>query len=160
MTSISVSSLRIVHGLPELLALKGQHVGTSGWMAITPQMVQAFADSTGDRQWIHLDAERAAKESPFGGTIAHGFLTLSLLPALSASTLSVQGTRMSINYGLNRVRFTAPVRVGKRVRLHLESADMEPERDGSVKMTWRSTIEIENEAKPACVAETLAKYYF
>jgi len=82
------------------------------------------------------------------------------LPALSASTLSVQGTRMSINYGLNRVRFTAPVRVGKRVRLHLESADMETERDGSVKMTWRSTIEIENEAKPACVAETLAKYYF
>ncbi|CAM04622.1 acyl dehydratase [Saccharopolyspora erythraea NRRL 2338] len=150
--------MRVFANRDEVVAAKGEKLGTSDWLTITQEQVNQFADATLDHQWIHLDAERAA-QGPFGGTIAHGFLTLSLLPALNAQTYRFEGVKMGINYGLNKVRFPHPVPVGARVRSHTELADV-AENDQGLQLTVNVTIEIEGVDKPACVAESLSRLVF
>jgi acyl dehydratase len=137
----------------------GQEVGVSDWLEVTQERINQFADATGDHQWIHVDAARAARESPYGGTIAHGFLTLSLLSALMKSAVEIRGgVKMGINYGLNRVRFISAVRAGSlvRARATLSALDEFP---GGLQATWLVTVEAEGGEKPACVAEWLVRYY-
>ena len=143
--------------LAELQPLVGQEIALSDWITVTQERIQQFADATGDHQWIHLDVERA-KAGPFGTTIAHGFLTLSLLPEMSASAFSVQNTRMGVNYGLNRVRFPAPVPSGSRLRGRFKLLAYEP-LDGGAQLTVEVTMERDGSAKPVCVAESLARRY-
>lgn len=150
--------MRTFRHLSELAALVGQEVATSDWITVTQQQVDLFAEATGDHQWIHVDVERA-KAGPFGAPIAHGFLTLSLLPKFFESALEVLDTRMGVNYGLNRVRFTAPVPVGSRLRAHLKLLACEPIADNGFQMTWGVTVEREGSDKPACVAESLTRRY-
>ena len=147
-----------VSGLEELKQQAGKEWGVGEWMEITQERVNQFADATDDHQWIHVDVERA-KQGPFGGPIAHGFLTLSLVLLLARGTSPrVDGIRMAVNYGLNRVRFPAPVHVGKRVRAHVKNLSIE-DVPGGVQVTNQVTVEIEGEEKPACVAETIGRYY-
>lgn len=157
------STERIVRSVEELRQLIGQEIGLSEWAEITQDRVNMFADATGDHQYIHIDPERA-RETFFGGTVAHGYLTLSLIPYLSgqrASGVSIQlGGKMGVNYGLNKVRFPAPVRVGKRIRMRTTLLNVEEIGSAAVQTTSRQTIEIEGEDKPACVAETLGRTYF
>ncbi|MGC9667291.1 MaoC family dehydratase [Planosporangium sp. 12N6] len=145
---------------PSLAALAdavGQHLGYSDWLEIDQKRVDLFADATGDHQWIHVDPERAAT-GPFKRTIAHGYLTLSLIPMLNTQVYRVDGVRMGINYGLNKVRFPAPLPVGSRVRAGVELVEVTPV-EGGVQVVGRVTIEAEDGAKPCCVAETVARYY-
>jgi acyl dehydratase len=143
-----------------LKALEGTEVGVTDWMEITQERVDQFADATDDHQWIHVDPERAAN-GPFGGTIAHGFLTLSLVVPLGAQVeLPIEGVKMALNYGLDRVRFTNPVRVGSRIRLRREVLEVTQAKDGGVQVKNGMTIEVEGEERPAAVAETLARVYF
>ena len=137
----------------------GQEVGISPWVEITQERIDTFAKAIGDFQWIHVDAERA-KDSPFGRTIAHGFLTLSLVSNLSEQTFSFSDRRMGINYGLNRVRFTSPVPVGSRVRARFTLAKFEKIEGDGVQVTWSTVVEIEGAAKPALVAEWLGRHYY
>jgi len=146
-----------VASLDELAGLVGARLGTSAWRTLDQATIDAFAEATGDRQWIHVDPERAAA-GPFGTTIAHGFLTLSLCAAILHETLAVGGTSMQVNYGLNRVRFPAPVPAGARVRGVVELAAVE-DVAGGVQAVLRTTIEVDGQAKPACVAELLARLY-
>jgi acyl dehydratase len=132
----------------------GQLVGTSEWVLVDQPMINAFAAATGDHQWIHLDVDRARREMPGGKTIAHGYLTLSLLPRLGDSVYRIRNVSRAINYGTNKVRFTAPVPAGSRVRLHQVLKDVEDVR-GGVRMTFECTVELENSEKPALVAEAL-----
>jgi acyl dehydratase len=153
---------RTVTTVEELKELIGQEIGVGDWVEITQERVDQFADATGDHQYIHVDPERAA-QTFFGGTIAHGYLTLSLLPELGKTRTGIKidlGGRMSVNYGLNRVRFPAPVRVGKRIRVRSKLLDVQEIEDKAVQTTYQQTIEIEGEEKPACVAETLGRVYF
>lgn len=150
--------MRTFHKLSELAALVGQEVAVSDWLAVTQQQVDLFADATGDHQWIHVDVERA-RQGPFGAPIAHGFLTLSLLPKFFESALEVRETRMGVNYGLNRVRFTAPVPVGSRLRARLKLLACEPLADNGYQMTWGVTVEREGSDKPVCIAESLTRRY-
>jgi acyl dehydratase len=143
--------------LADLQARVGEEVGVSEWITVDQNRIQLFADATGDHQWIHLDAERAAK-GPFGTTIAHGFLTLSLLPEMSASAFQVLDTRMGVNYGLDRVRFPAPVPSGSRLRGRFKLLKFEP-LEGGAQLTVEVTMEREGSAKPVCVAESLARRY-
>jgi acyl dehydratase len=136
----------------------GRELGVSEWHQVTQERIDEFADATGDRQWIHVDRARAAIESPFKTTIAHGFLTLSLASSLIRSALQFDGARMAINYGLNRVRFMAPVPSGSRVRGRFALASVE-ETGGAVQAIWQVTIEREGIEKPCCVAEWLVRYY-
>ncbi len=136
----------------------GREVGVSEWHDVTQEMIDRFADATGDRQWIHVDAARAAAESPFKATIAHGFLTLSLISSLLRSALTPTGLRMAINYGLNRVRFVSPVPSGSRVRGRFMLAAVE-ETGGAIQAVWSVTVEREGGEKPACVAEWVVRYY-
>ncbi|AXB42022.1 MaoC family dehydratase [Amycolatopsis albispora] len=136
-------------------AAVGEHLGYSDWTTITQEQVQQFADATGDHQWIHLDTERAAA-GPFGGTIAHGYLTLSLIPQFGQGIYRVENLSMGINYGLNKVRFPQPVRVGSKVRAGAELVEV-TDVPGGKQAVVRWTIEIDGEAKPACVAETVAR---
>jgi acyl dehydratase len=133
----------------------GQPLGSSEWVLIDQGMIDRFAEATGDHQWIHVDVERAKREMPGGKTIAHGYLTLSLLPRLSATVYRIRRTSRGINYGSNKVRFTAPVPAGSRVRLHQTLKAVE-DIAGGVRMTFESTIELEGSGKPALVAEALA----
>ena len=142
-----------------LEARVGQEVGVSPWVEITQERIDTFARAIEDFQWIHVDAARA-KNSPFGGTIAHGFLTLSLLSHLSEQTFSFSDRKMGINYGLNRVRFTSPVPVGSRVRAHFTLQKFEPIENNGVQVTWTTTVEIEGQQKPALVAEWLGRHYY
>jgi acyl dehydratase len=145
---------------PSLAALAdavGQHLGYSDWHEVDQKRVDLFADATGDHQWIHVDPERAAK-GPFKRTIAHGFLTLSLVPMLNAEVYRVDGVRMAVNYGLNKVRFPAPLPVGSRVRGGVELVEATPV-DGGVQVVARVTVEVEGAPKPCCVAETVARFY-
>jgi len=152
-------ALRTIEGVDELRALLGQEVGVSDWIEVTQEMINGFADVTRDRQWIHLDVERAKRESPFGVTIAHGFLTLSLLSALHGQSVQVAADqRMAINYGMNRVRFPSPVRSGARIRSHSAVQKVE-DFDGGVQVTWLITVEIEGSEKPALVAEWIGRLY-
>ncbi|WP_436497710.1 MaoC family dehydratase [Actinokineospora sp. HUAS TT18] len=145
--------MRIFDGIDSLTAAIGEHLGYSDWFEITQERVQLFADATGDHQWIHLDTERAAA-GPFGGTVAHGYLTLSLLPMLGRGVYEFRGFAMGVNYGLNKVRFPSAVRVGARVRLGAEIVSVAPVALG-VHAVIAYTIEIEGEAKPGCVAEAV-----
>ena len=141
-----------------LEARVGQEVGVSPWVEITQERIDTFARAIDDFQWIHVDAARA-KASPFGGTIAHGFLTLSLLSHLAEATFSFSDRRMGINYGLNRVRFTSPVPVGSRVRARFTLLRFE-KIDNGVQVTWNATVEIDGAKKPALVAEWLGRHYY
>jgi acyl dehydratase len=150
---------RVIKGLDELRTLVGQQLGTSDWYDITQQRVNDFADGTGDHQWIHCDPERAKRESPYGTTIAHGFFTLSLTNTLMQQILSVEGLKMIINYGLNRVRFPSAVKVGARVRMTSELMELIETRT-SVQAVFKQTFEIEGEPRPACVAEGIVRLFF
>ena len=144
--------------LARLRELAGHDVGTSDWMIVDQDRIDAFADATGDHQWIHVDTARAAAETPTGTTIAHGFLTLSLISALLRSTVVVRGLRMTINYGCNRVRFVSPVPAGARIRARIALGTL-VDVDGAAQATWHITIEREGGAKPCLVAEWLVRYY-
>ena len=148
--------MRVFQNVDELAAAKGEPLGTGEWREVTQEQVQLFADATGDHQWIHVDVERATKE--IGGPIAHGYLTLSLIPFLSAGMLPVKGVTRGINYGSDKVRFVNMVRIGKRVRLRQKLIGVE-QKAGGVQLKNECTIEIEGEAKPACVAETMSVIY-
>jgi acyl dehydratase len=150
--------MRTFETLAELPALVGQEVAVSDWITITQEQVNLFAQATGDHQWIHVDVERA-KAGPFGAPIAHGFLTLSLLPRFFESAIEVRQTRMGVNYGLNRVRFTAPVPVGSRLRARIQLQECQPIADNGMQMTWLVTVEREGSAKPVCVAESLTRRF-
>jgi acyl dehydratase len=143
----------------ELASRVGQEVGVSPWVEITQERIDTFAKAIDDFQWIHVDRERA-KQSPFGGTIAHGFLTLSLLSHLSEATFSFSDRRMGVNYGLNRVRFTSPVPVGSRLRARFTLQKFEPIEENGVQVTWTTVIEREGAAKPALVAEWIGRHYY
>jgi acyl dehydratase len=147
---------RTVHGLDELMALAGADLDRSGWLEITQERVDLFADATGDHQWIHVDTGRAAG-GPFGGTIAHGYLTLALIIPLFGELLSINGIRMGINYGLNKVRFPQPVKVGSKVRAGAELIEI-TDIPGGKQAVSRWTVEIDGEAKPACVAEWVTRF--
>jgi acyl dehydratase len=149
--------MRTLNGIEEVSALVGEELGASEWHAVDQERVNAFADVTGDDQWIHVDPERAAA-GPFGTTIGHGYLTLSLLPALMSEIWRVEGVRMGINYGLNRVRFPAPVPVGSRVRVVARLKEATPI-EGGVQGVVEATVEVDGGAKPACVAETVFRLY-
>src|SRR3954451_14293435 len=147
---------RTINGIDELKALVGEELGTSDWLEITPERGNTFADATGDHQWIHVDPEKA-KDGPFGGTIAHGYLTMSLGPVLLPQVVTVTGFSMALNYGLNKLRFPSPVPVGSKLRLSAKLADVE-DVAGGVQVTVRLTFEVEGQDKPACVAEALYRY--
>ena len=142
----------------ELKGLVGQELGTSSWVTIEQERIDKFAEATGDHQWIHVEPERA-KDGPFGSTIAHGFLTLSLIPALSWEVYSIEGARLSLNYGLNKLRFITPVKVGSRVRAHLTLASVDDVPGDALQVAMAVTIELEGAEKPAAVAETLTRIY-
>ena len=144
--------------LADLPSLKGQELGTSDWYEVTQDAVNLFADATGDHQWIHVDVERAKKESPFGGPIAHGYLTLSLLVPLVSQTYTVTDAKMGVNYGLNKVRFPAPVPVGSKVRARVTLKDVE-EVAGGLQLTLAAVIEREGGDKPVCIAEPVYRFY-
>ena len=150
--------MRDIASLAELKSLIGQEVAVSDWAEISQERVNQFAEATGDRQWIHLDVERARKESPFGGTIAHGFLTLSMLPILMESVITMSDVKMAVNYGLNKVRFPAPVLVGSRIRGRMKLLEVE-DIEGGAQMTWLVTMEREGGDKPVCVAESVSRRY-
>ena len=141
----------------EMQAKVGEELGVGEWVEVTQDRINTFADATGDHQWIHVDAERA-KQGPFGGTIAHGYLTLSLIPSLGGGGLGLDGVKMGINYGLDRVRFITPVAAGARVRARRKLLEVR-EGEGFVQMKVEVTVEIEGKDKPACVAETLSRAY-
>lgn len=143
--------------LADLSALVGQEVAVSDWVTITQEQINLFAQATGDHQWIHVDPERA-RSGPFGAPIAHGFLTLSMLPTFFESSMRIVQVRMSVNYGLNKVRFMAPVPVDSRLRARMTLLASEPMDQGGVQMMWSVTVEREGAAKPVCVAESLARY--
>ncbi|MFJ3673520.1 MaoC family dehydratase [Streptomyces sp. NPDC090106] len=153
-----MTALRTVTNLDEIVALAGTDLGRTGWQAITQERVNTFADATGDHQWIHTDPERAAA-GPFGGTISHGYLTLSLIIPLFNELLAIEGTSMSINYGLDKVRFPSPVHVGSRIRLHGAVESVEEVRGNGVEMRIAFTVEVEGTDKPACVAQAVYRHY-
>ena len=144
--------------LSELATCVGQEVAVSDWLTITQAQVNQFAEATGDHQWIHVDPERA-KAGPFGAPIAHGFLTLSLLPKFFESSFEIVQSRMGVNYGLNKVRFTAPVPVGSRLRARMTLLASEAIDNGGVQMVWQVLVEREGSDKPVCVAESLVRRY-
>ena len=150
--------MREIASLAELKALVGEEIAISDWVEITQERINLFADATGDHQWIHIDPERARKESPYGTTIAHGFLTLSLLPMLLQNAMTMLDVRMGVNYGTNKVRFPAPVPVGSklRARVFLLSVD---DIEGGAQVVWQVTMEREGSSKPVCVAESITRRY-
>jgi acyl dehydratase len=145
--------MRVFNGIDELEKVVGEHLGHSDWHTVTQEKVDQFADATGDHQWIHVDTEKA-KAGPFGGTIAHGYMTLSLIPMLNAQIYRIDGLSMGINYGANKVRFPAPVPVGSRVRAGAELVELNSTPQGA-QAVIRTTIEVEDGEKPACVADTV-----
>ncbi len=150
--------MKTLQTLAELPPLVGTEVAVSDWITITQEQVNQFAEATGDHQWIHVDVERA-KTGPFGAPIAHGFLTLSLLPKFFASALEIVQTGMGVNYGLNKVRFTSPVPVGSRLRGRMTLLACTPVQNNGVQLTWEVKVEREGSDKPVCVAESLVLRY-
>ncbi len=148
-----------IRDIAHLRELIGKEIVLGEWMEITQQRIDLFAEATGDKQWIHTDPQRAANESPFGATVAHGFLTLSLFAQIVDSSLLIPGVTMGVNYGLNRVRFIAPVTAGSRIRGRLTLGGVE-EISGGVQLTWNGVMEIEGADKPACVAELISRSYY
>jgi acyl dehydratase len=150
--------VRVIENLQTLASLKSQEVAVSEWLTVDQERIDEFAQATGDRQWIHVDVERARRESPFGGTVAHGFLTLSLLPYLSERALRIEGLRLTVNCGLNRVRIPAPLPAGSRIRARFTLLAADPI-EGGLEAQWRASFEREGGQKPVCVAESVARYY-
>jgi len=150
--------MKVFNGVDELRQAKGEHVGVSDWFTVDQHRIDLFADATEDHQWIHVDPERA-KDGPFGTTIGHGFLSLSLIVPMVASTFRIDGVRMGINYGLNKVRFTSVVKSGSRIRSSVEVLDVSDAKDGSVQVTMNVTVEIEGSDRPALVAEWVLRQY-
>jgi acyl dehydratase len=150
--------MKTLQSLSELPALVGHEVAVSDWLTVTQEQVNLFAQATGDHQWIHVDVERA-KAGPFGAPIAHGFLTLSLIPKFFESSIEIRNARMGVNYGLNKVRFTAPVPVGSRLRARMKLLSCEAIENQGVQMAWLVTVEREGSDKPVCIAESLTRRY-
>jgi acyl dehydratase len=148
----------VIKTLDELQGFAGREIAVTDWLEITQERINQFADATDDHQWIHTDAERAQRESPYGTTIAHGFLTLSLVPQFLKEAVQLQDLRMAINYGLNRVRFPSAVLAGSRIRAHIVLQSMRDVSD-STEAVFSITVENEGSDKPCCVAEWLARYY-
>lgn len=149
--------MQVIGSISQAQSLVGQELGVGDWVVIDQKRINEFADVTGDHQWIHVDVERAVAESPYGAPIAHGFLTLSLLPALSKDNFRLEGAKLAINYGLNRVRFLAPVPVGSRIRVRSQLADVAAVGDSTVNLTVLHTVEIDGVPKPAAVAEMIVR---
>lgn len=152
--------MRVFRGADEIVRAVGETLGTSDWVQITQERVNTFAEATGDHQWIHVDVDRAQAESPYGGPIAHGYLSLSLLPALGWQIFKIEGATMGVNYGSNRVRFPSPVPVGSRLRLSAVLLEASPVAGGAMQMVVEQTMEIEGQTKPALVAETVSRVVF
>jgi acyl dehydratase len=150
--------MKVFQTLQEVADQVGQELAVSDWVTITQERIQQFADATGDQQWIHVDPQRAS-QGPFGTTIAHGFLTLSLMPAFFDSAMKINQTRMAINYGVNKVRFTSPVPVGSKLRARISLKSAEPIEPQGFQMTYAVLVEREGSDKPVCVAETIARRY-
>lgn len=150
--------MREIHSLAELKSLIGQEVALSDWVTVEQERINTFALATGDDQWIHIDVARAKRDSPFGGPIAHGFLTLSLLPLLMQNAVTMTDVKMGVNYGLNKVRFPAPVPAGSKLRARLKLLEVE-DIPGGAQMIWEVTIEREGGDKPVCVAESISRRY-
>jgi acyl dehydratase len=148
----------VVPRIGDLKGLVGRELGVSEWVTVTQEQIQAFADATGDHQWIHLDVDRARRESPFQRTIAHGYLTISLAPALMPQIVRVDGVRLAVNYGLESMRLPAPVPAGSRVRLHATLKDVRDMPGGGARATWGLTFEADGGGKPACVADAIYVY--
>jgi acyl dehydratase len=153
-----VMAVRVFQTLAEVVSCAGQEVAVSDWITITQQQVNQFAEATGDHQWIHVDVERA-KAGPFGAPIAHGFLTLSLLPQFFEAAMHIEEVGMGVNYGLNKVRFMAPVPVGSRLRARMKLLECTLVDNRGVQMTWQVTVEREGTAKPVCIAESISRRY-
>ena len=149
---------RVINGVAEMKELVGQEVGVSDWVEVTQERIDQFAQATGDDQWIHTDVERCRRESPHGMTIAHGYLTIALTPALVDQVIQIQGMRMGVNYGMNKLRFTAPVPVGSRIRVRVTLKGVR-EIAGAIQTVTHLSVEREGQDKPCCVAETLSLYY-
>ena len=152
--------MKVITSIDDASAAVGSELGVSDWQEIDQKRINAFADATGDHQWIHIDAQRAKSESPYGKTIAHGFLTLSMIPALTKDNYRVENAKMAINYGLNKVRFIAAVPSGGRIRARSELVDASKVDDTTVNMTVKHTIELDGSDKPAAVAETIVRVLF
>ena len=150
--------MRVFETLDELVPLVGQEVATSEWITVTQEQINLFAQATGDHQWIHVDTVRA-KDGPYGTTIAHGFLTLALLPRMYATAIKVEQMRMGVNYGMNKVRFPAPVPVNSKLRCRIKLLACEEVAGNGLQLTWDMTVEREGEAKPVCVAEFTRRRY-
>jgi acyl dehydratase len=151
---------RILDSPDSLKDLVGQEIAVTGWFNVTQERIQQFADATLDHQWIHIDVERARRESPFKAPIAHGFLTLSLLPHFMHEALQIkQGVRLGVNYGLNRVRFVSPVRAGSNIRARITLQSQKEVSPNGVEVVFNATVEVEGSEKPCCVAEWVARYY-
>ena len=150
--------MKTFENLAELPALVGQDVAVSDWITVTQDRVNLFAQATGDHQWIHVDVERATA-GPFGAPIAHGFLTLSLIPKFFETAIEIRDTRMGVNYGLNRVRFTSPVPVNSRLRAAIKLLACQPLEGGGMQMTWQVTVQRDGTDKPVCIAESLTRRY-
>jgi acyl dehydratase len=153
----TASAPTVLEGADAIRAAVGKHLGYSDWVLITQERVNQFADATGDHQWIHVDVERAKKESPYGGTIAHGYLTMSMSNELVPRVVRMGGFAMGINYGVDKVRFPAPVKVGERVRAGVEIAEV-TDVPGGIQVKMRIAVEVEGSEKPACVIESLARW--
>jgi acyl dehydratase len=156
---MSNGHVQTYHGIADLEAAIGQEIGPTEWFTVDQSRINGFADDTEDHQWIHVDPERAAAGT-FGTTVAHGFLTLSLVPYFSSQLRSIEGVRMGINYGLDRVRFPTPVLVGSRLRARATLTSLDKVADGAVQIVNRVTVEVEGSAKPACVADMVSRLYF
>jgi acyl dehydratase len=152
--------MRVIASIADAVDAVGEHLGVSEWTDVDQGRIDAFAEATGDHQWIHVDVARAQNDSPYGATIAHGFLTLSLIPALSKDNYRIDNAKMGINYGLNKVRFLAPVPAGSRVRLRSDLIEAKPINESTVDLTVRQTIELAGSDKPAAVAEVIARMVF
>jgi acyl dehydratase len=149
--------MRTIKGIDEMRSLKGEHLGYSEWHQVTQEQVNLFAEATGDHQWIHIDPERA-KEGPFGRTIAHGYFTISMAPMLMSEVVRQEGVRMGVNYGINKLRFPAPLPVGEKVRMGVQLKEVD-DIEGGVQSTYELTFEVDGQAKPACVAEVIYRSY-
>lgn len=151
---------KTIHGLGELKAAAGTEAGVTDWYEITQEMINRFADATGDHQWIHIDRERAERESPFHTTVAHGFLTVSLLPMLLKQAVQVDvNAKLSVNYGFNKLRFVSPVKSGSRIRVRV-TPNAVKDVEGGVEIVWGIVVEVEGSPKPAVVADWLGRLYF
>lgn len=155
-----VVRVKVITSIDEALETVGEELGVTDWLVVDQERIDQFATTTVDRQWIHVDVQRAKRESPYGATIAHGFLTLSLIPGMSKANLRVEETKMAINYGLNKVRFLAPVKAGSRIRLRSALVSAAKVDESTVNLTVRHTVEIDGVDKPAAVADLIARYVF